>query len=209
MSNHLASPVRDDQYFPDEDLRIMNLVSWCRINKPKWAGQIVGKKFFPTKQNPDYSGGIKGQDKITDIYSIRTGFFTSMRPGKGQLLLNVNPSTLAFFSPVNLQEWMVARWKTVTSAFLLPTRKQWHELKGLQVIFEGDQIKIEGDPNSQNKRVIRDFQSRTVSQQTFTKDDGKVVTIYDYMRDRKLLFQIAHFAGEMLTHCSARISKST
>lgn len=90
-------------------LKSLNIISWKNINKPDFEGGRVGNRFYPRER--------KGKMKAVttpDLYQIRDGFLSSMRPGSGSLLLNVNTVTSAFFSPMNLQDWIEKCWAKET-----------------------------------------------------------------------------------------------
>lgn len=134
---------RDPQYYPEEDFRILNLISWTQIYDPSNSIGIpvfsIGKKFYP--DNNENSAGTllnkkMGDQNRTAICVVKRGFFTSMRPGTGSLLLNVNPTTTAFFPAMNLHVWITRRSTGTTLAI----EKTWKELKDLRVTFEGDAI---------------------------------------------------------------------
>ena len=99
------------QYHSDDDIRILNMISWKNINHPLFfGGGIVKKKFYPdpfSSAVPMYKPG-----ETTPVYVVTRGYFSSIRPGVGpvgaqrsgakapeddRLFLNVNPTTLIFF----------------------------------------------------------------------------------------------------------------
>jgi hypothetical protein len=101
----------------------------------------IGKKFYVDHQ-ANSAGQIfnsASQDQPRKaICDVKRGFFSSMRPGNGSLLLNVNPATTAFFPPLNLHEWISRRSADVQHGLSLANI--WNELKNLRVTFSGDEI---------------------------------------------------------------------
>ncbi|PVH84868.1 hypothetical protein DL98DRAFT_356775, partial [Cadophora sp. DSE1049] len=79
---------RDVDYFPDEDIRILNMISWKYIydtTSPVGPIAAAGKKFYPLHLRASQltqSGSV--------VAVLRKGFFSSMRPADGTLMLNVN-----------------------------------------------------------------------------------------------------------------------
>lgn len=136
---------RDPNYFPEEDFRILNLLSWKHIydlrNPTRLPIFTIGKKFYV--DNPAniagqlFNSGSQDQPRKA-ICEVKRGFFSSMRPGNGSLLLNVNPTTTAFFPPINLHEWITRRSADVGHG--ISWANIWKELKDLRVTFSGDEI---------------------------------------------------------------------
>ncbi|KUJ21352.1 uncharacterized protein LY89DRAFT_432472 [Mollisia scopiformis] len=124
----------DQDYLPDADLRSLNIVSWYQLHRTaEFNGGIVGKKFYPANQDENHSANVKTADKTSNIFLLRAGFFTSVRPGQGSLLLNVNTTTSAFFPSIVLSRWMQCRWPRGTTF-----APELRVLKGVRVTFEGD-----------------------------------------------------------------------
>jgi hypothetical protein len=87
-------------------LKCLNIISWKSINsRGAFDGGRVGNRFYPNSTEVK-----KEVNDDAPLYRIRDGFFSSMRPGQGSLLLNVNAITSAFFSPINLQTWIDKCW---------------------------------------------------------------------------------------------------
>lgn len=67
------------------------------------------------------------------VFVARTGLFTSVRPGNGSLLLNVNVSTSAFYPAERLQDWIDNRCQKKNN------EQEWlqtmSEVVGLKVFF--------------------------------------------------------------------------
>jgi hypothetical protein len=179
-------PTRPKDYFPDKDIRILNLISWSRINHGSFDGGRVGKKFYPEKQNPKHSGWCpcSRNGKRVALYQVKTGFFTSMRPSHNALLLNVNSTTSAFYPTWNLQKWIDTRWPRTSKQGKGPSIPPdgGKELKGLRVTFDGDNE----TERVGKKRVIWSTSSKTVSLQTFKykNENGasRDISVFDYMR---------------------------
>lgn len=124
-------------YLANDDLSALNIISWRNINVPNWAGTRVGKKFFPTGAP---SQNIYNGDRASVIYELRTGFFTSMRPADGQVLLNVSATTSAFYpgtalAPLLLQTWIQRRWDLSNGRMPRGGEDDFNELKGLKVCY--------------------------------------------------------------------------
>lgn len=171
LKNLLAGQ-RDVNYFPDEDLRALNILSWKTINE-NWSGGRILNKFYPP------SGDALLQRYCGDYseYWIRTGFFSSMRPGKGSLLLNVNTTTSAFYPVTNLQRYMNIRG----ARFPLQRDLAW-ELKGLKVTFSGDRNTSKAD----KKRTIWSIDPKhNVSQKKFPFNNVER-TVFYHMKKSKL-----------------------
>jgi hypothetical protein len=132
----------DPDYLPDEYLRALNILSWKGINNndPRWRGGRVQNKFYPS------FGKVSEYQKNYPKYWIRTGFFSSMCPDKGSLLLNVNATTSAFYLAISLQAYMENRG---FRSFPL-SEKFMLELKGLKVMFAGDN----DTPKEGKKRTV-------------------------------------------------------
>lgn len=98
-------------YHPDEDLKALNLLSRKNIHDHNLQLHIatVGKKFYP--MSPPIGRDLLNEDDQL-VYRARTGFFTSVRPGDGSLLLNVNATTSAFYPSMVLQTWIERRLGT-------------------------------------------------------------------------------------------------
>jgi hypothetical protein len=103
LKNHVEKRSEFDN--TSDILKSLNIISWKTINGEGFQGGRVGNRFYPLSMVDSNEA-----KKETPLYRIRDGFFSSMRPGDGSLLLNVNTVTSAFFSPINLQTWMENRW---------------------------------------------------------------------------------------------------
>lgn len=183
LENHVkAIGSREPNYLPGEDLSILNIVTWKKINVSSFRGIRVGKKFYPEEQDPRYSCNVmrksgKGQPALPNehtaiLYHIKTGFFSSIRPGHGSLLLNVNSATSAFYATINLHDWIVARFMRGGRV----TPRGVRELKGLRVTFSGDV----GDMSSRKKRVIFGVSDNSAFAEAFHLKD-RMVTVYDHI----------------------------
>lgn len=201
LTNYVdPSKERTSGYFPDEDLRILNLISGAGINKTNFAGARVGNKFFPDVQAKDASldlpysrdaadgamqlkNMLKSSDGLTTkhgpkVYLVKTGFFSSVRPGSNSILLNVNATTSVFYPEMNLQQWIKLRCpQSLTKA----VRK---ELVGLRVTFDGDDEK----DRKGKKRTICSFSNQEISEQTFDYK-GKDTKVLDHLNASKSSFE--------------------
>ncbi|TVY43663.1 Protein argonaute [Lachnellula occidentalis] len=178
--------LRDVTYLPGEDLKMLNILSWKLILDPATPGRFVtvGKNFYCVPVPEILSPQQRLQDRGQDVYILRTGYYSSMRPGNGSLFLNVNATTTAFYPRVNLQAWVDNR-----QGNRQPTAQLQRELKELKVTFEGDphprkmwKIKGFGDWNQTTR------QNNDVSQQQFIWVVGttsRSISVLDYMRNHK------------------------
>lgn len=93
---------------PDVVLNGLNILTWKNINHMPQAlrSDRAGKRFYPHILRDD----IEEARLNTHAFLIRKGFFTSVRPGDGSVLLNVNTTTSAFYSPIRLDQWMRLKW---------------------------------------------------------------------------------------------------
>lgn len=113
------------------------------------------------------------REKTFGLYVARIGFSSSIRPGDGSLLLNVNPVTSAFYpTDWSLHKWIWQRWTSLSDPE--ENKKMHKELKGLKVIFKGDAKK--------KIRTISGFSNNPVEKHNFTKRGGTVQTnVYKHM----------------------------
>lgn len=178
LLSYIQAPQSYPSYLPDEDLKILNAVSWRNINDSlHFGGGRVGKKFYPGP----FPDAIRLAKNSPLVYAISTGFFTSMRPGTNSILLNANPTTSAFSPSVVLQDWIDARWGLTNG---VPPDGEQHELKQVRVTFQGDRE----DPKTgkRKQRRIFDFGESKVSGVTFTKKgENKLTNVLVYMKARK------------------------
>ncbi|KAL2061612.1 hypothetical protein VTL71DRAFT_6989 [Oculimacula yallundae] len=108
LLNHVKG--NDDNYVSVEQLRALNIISWKRINENSFQGGLVGKKFYPSELL-DKAEEAANKLNPTKCFMIRKGFYSSMRPGVGSVLLNVNTTTSAFYAPIRLSTWLNLFWK--------------------------------------------------------------------------------------------------
>ncbi|TGO33935.1 hypothetical protein BHYA_0220g00100 [Botrytis hyacinthi] len=162
----------------EEELKFLNIISWKKVNSPQYEGGRVGKKFYPhsfvadderwmsqKRTNEQKDPTLRFKDKVP-LYQIHRGFFSSMRPGQGSVLLNVNVTTSAFFSPINLAKWIESNPNAWGDSGRL--------LKGVRVVF---------DIHEKNRRKVFNINSiapRSVSETKFTKD-GTEVSVHTYV----------------------------
>ncbi|KAF7857920.1 hypothetical protein EAF04_009277 [Stromatinia cepivora] len=149
-------------YFPNEDLKALNIISWKNINSSIFNGGRRGNKFYPAEI---LDSGQESQ-KNDRPYMIRKGFFSSVRPGQDSVLLNVNTTTSAFYSPILLSRWIELQWKKHR---LDPTnendrRKFQSKLKGVRVVFTAKKS------GNQQKRAIFEISDKRLGETTFAKD---------------------------------------
>jgi hypothetical protein len=163
-------------YQPDEDFKALNLLSWKRIYditmQPRGRYKTVGNKFYDTTVNPAGHLKLRNQPPNQPSYVLMNGYFSSVRPGNGSLLLNVNATTTAFYPPVTVQQWINRRlWP---QNLQLPTPKLESELRGLKVICDLDPV------NNRKVRTITGFSAGTVTQQQFSYNHNPI-SVYTYM----------------------------
>lgn len=195
LDTHLSSS--NSSFVPDADLRMLNIISWFRLNAynpqnvPIFDGFRVGNRFYPSV------GGVIRVHQVpldgNPGFLIITGFYTSMRPAIGSVLLNVNTVTSAFFPPEVLSTWIRLRWEQE-----IPPLNGQNDLIGLRVTFSGDGA----NPKT---RVIRDVSNLNVNQVTFTPRDadgtpGQVTSVYDHMRNSKLSLLAVQYTEYLLNH---------
>lgn len=172
-------------YLPLEDLRILNLISWETINSPSFKGGRVGKKFYP-HSNPRRIVN-QSNTKFTlpqhYVYDVNMGFFTSMRPGHGSILLNVNTTTTAFFPfKMKLQTWLNARWGHSSSYTGVAPRTGKMEIKGVQVTFDLDKVPRKYVISGVHDLCVEKVNSEVSSQ------DGSPKLVWQYMQSCKYKF---------------------
>lgn len=116
------------------------------------------------------------------------GYFSSVRPGMSQVLLNVNKLTTAFFKPAFLHEF-IRDWFNIGAARTLHD----HEIRELNRILRGVKVRIVYDRSSMIGADIDSESRRTklvigigkpLETQIFTKD-GQEVLVRDYLRTGK------------------------
>ncbi|TGO21637.1 hypothetical protein BPAE_0208g00070 [Botrytis paeoniae] len=162
---------------PEEGLKFLNIISWKKVNSPQFEGGRVGKKFYPHSFVADderWMSQNRREDALSarcfidkvPLYQIHRGFFSSMRPAKGSVLLNINVTTSAFFSPINLTKWIESN------------PKAWGDfgrlLKGVRVVFDIH------EKNRQKVFNIKSIAPRSVSETKFMKD-GTEMSVHAYM----------------------------
>ena len=91
-----------------------------------------------------------------------------MRPGDGSLFLNVNTVTSAFFSPINLQEWIKHCWKN-------------RMLSGKDFVSTLKDVRVTLDPHKESRIwVICGISPQLLSKEAFEDDEVKKVKVLDY-----------------------------
>lgn len=178
-------------YHPDDDLKALNIISWKEINAPGFNGGRHGAKFYPS----ELAANENVAQHNRNLYMIRDGFFTSMRPGQESVLLNVNVVTSAFYSPIRLQKWIDLYW-----SFGLPPRDLNVKLRGVKVIFDV------GNKEHRKGHTVLEIGPKNVSQQRFPLKDehGKETetTVFAYMRTSKIAPKICYI--QLLTFIRIR-----
>ncbi|KAF7911733.1 uncharacterized protein EAE98_011848 [Botrytis deweyae] len=165
-------PARNPNYNPGEDLKSLNIISWQRIHLSTFQGGRLGNKFYPDSMgnhNVDVvPPGFSPESQKYPLWNLRSGFFSSMRPGSGCLLLNVNCTTSAFFPDIILENWIYAKFGNG----IQPT-DVLRMLRGVKVTFIGD--------SKRKKRAICGIDPLTVSQKMFTPTGGNPISVWQHM----------------------------
>jgi len=177
------------------ELKALNVITWKNIIKPGFQGGRAGNKFYPVAAK-EPRAELASSNK--SLYFIRNGFFSSMRPGDDSLLLNVNSVTSAFFTPMKLQTWIEICW---LKASMIRNRDFKPKLKDVRVTLD---LHTGGEA-----WVICGINSTRVSGTTFTKDDGTVISVANYLRTG--LFFCSYEKCDILTNATFRckVSKSS
>jgi hypothetical protein len=110
---------------------------------------------------------------------IRKGFFTSIRPGQGSILLNINTTTSAFYASINLETWMRLYWKNAD-----PDEVEFRKvLKDVRVTFD-----LHGE--SSRKWIICGVSKHKVNDTKFEKhkpgtSETETWSVHDHMLNSK------------------------
>lgn len=182
LKKHVEGKGLKSMQNPGEVLDALNVISWKEITKPGSQIGRVGNKFYPQSQ------WNKGQESSRlpkkEKYFLRQGFFTSMRPGQDSVLLNVNPVTTAFISPINLQKWIEAAWNLFpdprTGYRPPPPISATFKLK-LKTI----RVTLDLHPNNSRLWVICGISDKKIDTLEFQKDDGSRERVATYLRRSK------------------------
>ncbi|TGO27084.1 hypothetical protein BPAE_0048g00220 [Botrytis paeoniae] len=168
------APGRDPNYHPGEDLKSLNIVSWQMIFSDTFQGGRLGNKFYP--ENAPFSTvrvlpPNNHQNGPQPLWDLCDGFFSSMRPGDGKLLLNLNCTTSAFFHQCLLEKWISTKFGRP-----LPiSTNVIGELRGVKVTFVGD------PKTSKKKWTVTGIDAQPVGVKTFTDDNGRPITVWQHM----------------------------
>ena len=172
LHKHISG--KNHEHKPDVELRALNIVSWKNISGPQFDGGRVGKKFYP-----EILVDRKEEEKKGQPFLIRSGFFSSMRPGESSILLNVNTTTSAFFAPINLNNWIS---KFIGSDTKIPSSRDFKILKNVQVTFDVHK--------ESRKWVLCSISENSLKETKFVKTVGTATTsvrVYQYLKDSKPL----------------------
>jgi hypothetical protein len=168
-------------YHPDQEIRNLNVLSWYHINDDRtFIGGRSGKKF--------YSGQFRAGSQLGGLYLVHRGIFSSMRPGRESMLLNINPATTAFFQAINLQDWINSRWSAAPH-LPRPHNEDWKELKDVRVTFKGHKE----DANGKRKAwTILSFLFHATAPPPFRPENedgtkGPLIDVLTYLRRSKSL----------------------
>lgn len=116
------------------------------------------------------------------------GYFSSVRPGMSQVLLNMNKLTTAFFKPQYLHEF-IWEWFNIREGRALydhEVRELNKVLRGVKVRIMYDRSKVKGaDIDSESRRTkLAMGMGQPLRMQKFTKD-GQEILVRDYLRTGK------------------------
>ena len=161
--------------FPlEEHLRALNILMWRFIYSDGFQGGRFENTFFP--DDASLTGELRRCSRPGEqVYETRTGFFSSVRPGDGSLLLNVNPVTSAFYPFWDLQKFIQARFN---SPLPPPNERKYGELIGLGVTFDSDPEK--------KIRTIAEISDLNIRDQEFYNDKKQKWTVLKYMNESNL-----------------------
>ncbi|KAA8564202.1 hypothetical protein EYC84_011148 [Monilinia fructicola] len=189
LIKHCSSPCNSAaDYLPNEDLKALNIISWKNINSDSFRGGRRGNKFYPES----LLNAAQEANRDGRCYMIRTGFFSSMRPGQDSVLLNVNTTTSAFYSPILLSTWIGLvfsnGWLDLTNVY--KRSKVQNKLKGVKVVFTAEAL------NRQRKRAVFDISEKTLSETYFARDKNQSnpTSVLTYMKT-KYPSHAQHFRG--------------
>ncbi|KAH7314219.1 Piwi domain-containing protein [Rhexocercosporidium sp. MPI-PUGE-AT-0058] len=162
---------KDDEYVSVDQLRALNIISWKRINDHSFNGGLVGKKFYPASllNIQEEKANLASPEKP---FMIRKGFYSSMRPGVGSVLLNVNTTTSAFFAPIKLSTWIKLCWKNEGPAQVCPKFRSF--CKNLRVTFNLHHERG-------RKWIISDISNHSVDNTTFQLKNGGLESVRRYI----------------------------
>ncbi|TGO90691.1 hypothetical protein BPOR_0054g00020 [Botrytis porri] len=168
------APGRDPTYHPGEDLKSLNIVSWQIIFPDTFQGGRLGNKFYP--ENAPFSEvrvlpPNNPRNGLQPLWDLCDGFFSSMRPGDGKLLLNLNCTTSAFFHQCLLEDWISTKFGRPLPSSANVIR----ELRGVKVTFKGD-------PKIPKKKwTVTGIDAQPVGVKTFNDDNGRPITVWQHM----------------------------
>lgn len=154
----------------NEELKVLNVIALRNVYDKDYTGNVIGNKFYPESYA---ARKAKGEVNDNELYYINSGFFSSMRPGTGSILLNVNTVTSAFYVPKNLQVWISQYWKGTT-----PNSRNFQStLKGVQVT-----LKLHDQTPQSRRWIVFDISPKNTQGTSFFDNDQNEVYIVDHMR---------------------------
>ncbi|CAG8982772.1 hypothetical protein HYALB_00001053 [Hymenoscyphus albidus] len=172
----------DPNYVPDDDLRHLNIIIRKFVEEADVKVGRVGNKFYPNYQHRAYS-----DVSHNSALWIKSGYFSSMRPGEGSLIMGINSTTSAFYAPTTLQNWIEQRHSSSHYGEPLPGWVK-NELKGLRVKFEGRReikgpgSKDESQQEAKHWSIHSIVDGKSVTQVEFIcKENGEPIKVYDYI----------------------------
>jgi eukaryotic translation initiation factor 2C len=200
-----ADPKYEQESF-DAISKCLNLVISKTFDDSKLYRQAANK-FFVKDARVRLTMGIYPDMKISESLEIVRGYYYTVKPGTGNIILNFNLATSAFFKPITVDKFLADQHTFVG--------RQEDNLKGLRVYVLTERIKVEGDKNyeklnsesSRTKKVnfigpnidTLSFQKRRKNadgsfvknaEGTYQKDPG-TITVLQYLKDSK--FAIVSF----------------
>lgn len=138
----------------------------------------------------------EGHEALHPLRAHR-GYYSSIRPGKGGIFLNVNTITSAFFRPCRVSDLIleIRGHSKLRGEVSLNELEKWLRGITLRVVHERSQpstpSKRSGDINAE-KRRLKTFKNfgKVVSQQRFwTREESATdagITVYDYFTNSKI-----------------------
>ncbi|CAG8983837.1 hypothetical protein HYALB_00005475 [Hymenoscyphus albidus] len=154
-----------------ETLNAMNIISWKQVYDPTFRGGIAGRRFYPRNGNcEDEAQAMRNGE----VFLIRRGYSTSMRPGAGSVYLNVHTCASAFYSPMLLSDWIQHKWGGRRSG-LVEFQRQ----------FKNVRVKVDSLGNLSRTWRIFGIAPGDISTVTFIDSSGTQQNVQQYLPTRK------------------------
>ncbi|TFY56355.1 hypothetical protein EVJ58_g7696 [Rhodofomes roseus] len=133
------------------------------------------RSFFTNRETKDIGGGIV----------LWRGYFQSVRPAIGKMLINVDISTGTMYKEGPLFNLCLEFFGTRDPSFLTPRRLTERERLRLQRFISGVRVTTVTPgqpPSNRSPRVLRKLSAQGASSLSFTNREGKAVTVAQYFR---------------------------